>query len=70
MILKETYSFNFDVFLFLKMENRRIQRPCCLFPHKITKSAKALVSFVCLNPFEKTFIKMSVHKKGRAVFIF
>lgn len=41
------------------------------FPNDVTKSANALDSFVCLYPLKKkTFMKVSVQGKGRAVLFF
>lgn len=52
---RKTYAFNFDLFVFLRMENRieESRSHAVYFPNDVTKSAKALVSLVCMNSFEK-----------------
>lgn len=66
------YAFNFDLFVFLRMEDiiEEFRSHAVNFPNDVIKSANALVSFVCLNPLNKTFMKVSVHGKGRTVLFF
>lgn len=54
------------------MEARReeFRSHAVYFPNDVTKSANALLSSVCLNPLKKTFMKVSVQGKGRAVLFF
>lgn len=49
--LRKTYAFNFLYFCIFNREQKNPEAMLLIYPKDVTKSAKALVSFVCLNPF-------------------